>query len=294
MVVPDAQADPRFADNPLVIGNPGIRFYAGAPLVTPSGFALGTLCAIDSSPRQLSQAQLDALRALGRQAIAQMELRLNLKKVAAEQTKSEALLCSILPAPVVSRLKAGEQVIADRFGAVSILFADLVGFTGLAGQLAPDALVELLDRIFSCFDDLCRRHGVEKIKTIGDAYLAVAGVPQARPDHAQVLAQLALAMREAFYALPPVRELGLELRMGLHSGPAIAGVIGKYKFSYDLWGDTVNLASRMESHGLPGKIQLSADTAALLQGHYTLQVRGFIEVKGKGRVETFWLENQAS
>lgn len=207
----------------------------------------------------------------------------------AEQQKSESLLLNILPAPIAERLKRGETTIVDRLAEVTVLFADLVDFTALAAELDSVAVVRLLDDLFSTFDELARAQGLEKIKTIGDAYMVVGGVPTPRPDHAEAVAELALNMmahvRRNFAGQPGP----LQLRIGLHTGPVIAGVIGRHKFNYDLWGDTVNTASRMESLSLPGRIQVTAATRDRLADRYTFEPRGEIEVKGKGRVTTWFL-----
>ena len=203
-----------------------------------------------------------------------------------EQEKSERLLLNILPKPVADRLKQSPEAIAERFDDVTVLFADIVGFTSLSAQISPEELVGMLNKVFSLFDGLADKHGLEKIKTIGDAYMAVAGLPMPRPDHTEAIANMALDMQSE---LSQVADGALAVRIGLHTGPVVAGVIGQKKFSYDLWGDTVNLASRMESHGLPGRIQVSAETYQRLQPHYRLEPRGVTEVKGKGELTTYWL-----
>jgi adenylate cyclase len=209
--------------------------------------------------------------------------------LAVERERSEALLRNVLPASIAERLKAGEGVIADRFDEVTVLFADLEGFTRRSAAMPPDRVVALLDRIFSSFDAIADAEGLEKIKTIGDAYMVVGGAPETRPDHAAAVARVALAMRHAIEELSEDEADALRLRIGIDTGPAVAGVIGQRKFSYDLWGDTVNTASRMESHGIPGEIQVTARCAAALGDAFELQPRGPIEVKGKGMMETFLL-----
>lgn len=206
-----------------------------------------------------------------------------------EQARSEGLLLNILPAQIAERLKAGQQTIADGYAEATILFADLVGFTQLSATVPPDELVTMLNRLFSRFDELSGRYGVEKIKTIGDAYMACAGVPVARDDHAEAVAEMALSMRDAIEAHN--REFGtqLKIRIGINSGPVVAGVIGLKKFIYDLWGDTVNFASRMESHGVPNGIQVSVSTWEKLRSHYEFEARGPIEVKGIGSVPAYLL-----
>jgi class 3 adenylate cyclase len=203
--------------------------------------------------------------------------------------RSEQLLLNVLPRPIAERLKRGRVVIADRFPAATVLFADLVDFTPLSAGLEPVELVGLLDAIFSAFDQLADEYGVEKIKTLGDGYLAAAGLPEPRPDHVQAVAKMALEMPAALAAINTARGHQLGLRIGIHTGPIVAGVIGLKKFSYDLWGDTVNLASRMESLGVPGKIHVTDDVARALGASYSFESRGPIAVKGKGIVHTHFL-----
>jgi guanylate cyclase len=207
----------------------------------------------------------------------------------AEQEKSEALLLNILPRPIAERLKAATQTIADHFDATSILFADVVDFTPLAQRLPPVEVVGILDQLFSHFDALVERHGLEKVKTIGDCYMAAAGVPDPRPDHARKAALLALDMRDVVATSAVAGRPGLELRIGINSGPVVAGVIGTKRFLYDLWGDAVNTASRMESQGTPGEIQITRSTYDLLKDEFVCTRRGTIPVKGKGRMETWYL-----
>ena len=206
-----------------------------------------------------------------------------------EQDRAESLLLNILPRSIADRLKTESATIADQFAAASILFADVVNFTPLSDRLKPAEVVELLDHLFTHFDSLAERYDVEKIKTIGDSYMVAAGVPTPRPDHARVMALLALDMREAMRSADGVGHLGLELRIGINSGPVVAGVIGRKRFLYDLWGDAVNMASRMESHGTPGQIQVTRDTYELLRDEFQLEPRGTVPVKGKGEIETWYL-----
>jgi len=207
----------------------------------------------------------------------------------AEHAKSEALLHNIMPPAVAERLKENPEVIADSHKPVTIMFADIVGFTEMSSRSSPEALVKLLNTIFSRFDALVDAAKLEKIKTIGDAYMVVAGLPHARDDHAQAIARLALAMVAATDDV--ARETGepLQIRVGVHSGAVVAGVIGQRKFAYDIWGDTVNVAARMESHGEAGRIQISADTAEFLDGGFVVEPRGEIEVKGKGMMAAYFL-----
>jgi class 3 adenylate cyclase len=205
-----------------------------------------------------------------------------------ERAKSEALLLNILPGPVAERLKLRPDAIADDHACITILFADIVDFTPLATRMTAHEVVQLLNRIFSRFDALADRHGLEKIKTIGDAYMAAAGLPVPDPRHAERVAAMALDMQAAIAAVHAGEE-PLRLRIGIHSGPAVAGVIGTKRFLYDLWGDTVNLASRMESHGSPGTIQVTESTRQHLVATHRFSDPRQIEVKGKGSMTTYLL-----
>ena len=206
-----------------------------------------------------------------------------------EQDKSERLLLNVLPKEIAQILKEDDQNIATRFPAISVLFADVVGFTPLSQDLSPEELVGVLNEVFSYFDSLVDRYQLEKIRTIGDSYMVASGVPVPREDHAHALARMAL---DVVGYVPPgtgPATLPLVFRLGMSSGPAVAGVIGRAKFQYDVWGDTVNTASRMESHGVPGKIQLSPSTYHLVKDDFLCEPRGLVEVKGKGPMETWFL-----
>ena len=197
----------------------------------------------------------------------------------------DALLENVFPRPIIERLNAGEELIADRHERVTVLFSDLVGFTEISSRMEVAELVAGLNHLFSAFDASCDELGVEKIKTIGDAYLAVAGLPESNPDHAGAAADLALAMRAAVRdAGPPWR-----IRIGVHTGPVVAGVIGRRKFVYDVWGDTVNTASRLETSAPEDGIQVSEQVAAAIKGVFELEPRGGVELKGKGSTPTFLL-----
>jgi class 3 adenylate cyclase len=209
-----------------------------------------------------------------------------------EREKSERLLLNVLPTSIATRLKQTEAVIADGFPDVTVMFADSVDFTRRSERIAPEQVVESLNDLFSVFDQLARERGLEKIKTIGDAYMVVGGLPDPRPDHAEAVAEMALAIRAEVAGHVDPGGQPLAVRIGIDTGPVVAGVIGTSRFSYDLWGDTVNTASRMESHGVPGCIQVTARTYQRLRDHYRFERRGPIPVKGKGDIVTYLLEGR--
>ncbi len=207
-----------------------------------------------------------------------------------QQEQSERLLLNILPLPIAERLKMHEETIADYFPDVTVLFADLVGFTEIAAQTEAVELVKLLNAIFSAFDDLTEYHQLEKIKTIGDAYMVVGGLPQRRDDHAEAIANMAIDMLLTVAEYNRIHNSCLSIRIGINTGAVVAGIIGTKKFIYDLWGDTVNTASRMESQGLPGCIQVTAQTYAILKDQYNFEYRGSVKIKGKGDMPTYLLQ----
>jgi adenylate cyclase len=213
----------------------------------------------------------------------------HLRQIETERERSESLLLNILPAPIADRLKAGESTIADGFSEVTVLFSDLVGFTEMSAGITAETLVERLNAVFRAFDALATDLGVEKIKTIGDAYMVVGGLPLHQPDHAQRIADMGLGMLRAIDDYNSNADQPLGIRIGMNTGPVVAGVIGSTKFAYDLWGDAVNTASRMESTGVPGRVQISESSAALLQDEFELEHRGIVEAKGKGQLNTYFL-----
>jgi class 3 adenylate cyclase len=259
-------------------------WFAGAPIVY---FALvDQALPPDSLP---NVALLAAVLLLGEAVRNRRALDREHRLLLAEQERSERLLLNVLPAPIAARLKQADGVIADEFPEVTVLFADIVDFTVRSQASTPEQVVQVLDDLFSAFDELARQRGLEKIKTIGDAYMVVGGLPEPRPDHAGAVAEMALAMREEVARRDDPGGRPLAVRIGIDTGPVVAGVIGRSRFSYDLWGDTVNTASRMESHGVTGCIQVTARTYERLRDDFRFQRRGPIPVKGKGEIVTYFL-----
>lgn len=290
---PDVTEHPWFKDLPFVTGPPHFRFYCGLPLVTPEGYALGTLCVMDFQVRHLTHEQIEGLRRLSRQLLTQLELRRRLVELdqaraeaAQERERSEALLAGVFPSAVAEELKAQVKAPPRYFPASTILFADMKQFTALTEQVEPAALISLLEQYFSSFDEICARHRLERIKTMGDAYLAIAGVPQGTPSHAVDACLAALDMQTMVARMKAQREKArlptLEVRIGLHSGPVIAGLIGKRRFSYDIWGDAVNTAALMEAHGEPGRVNVSDSVAGHVSALFELETRGCLQTKNKG------------
>jgi class 3 adenylate cyclase len=224
---------------------------------------------------------------------ARRELEVAYQKLEAERTRTEQLLLNILPEPIAARLMQEENTIADQFSDATVLFADVVGFTQLSSCISAAELVVLLNQLFSMFDQLAEKHGAEKIKTIGDAYMVVAGLPTPRSDHAQAIANFALDMQQAIIRFNTEQNQSFSMRIGINTGPVVAGVIGLKRFIYDLWGDTVNIASRMESHGLAGVIQVSETTYECLKDEYLFERRGTIQIKGRGEMTTYFLTGKS-
>jgi class 3 adenylate cyclase len=208
------------------------------------------------------------------------------ERLAAE---NERLLLNILPEPIAERLRGGESLIADRFDDVTLMFADIVEFTTLSSSMSPSELVAVLNEVFTVFDELVEKHGLEKVKTIGDAYMVVGGLPERSDDHTARVATMAIELAEAVGRIDAAVRLGIRFRIGIHCGPVVAGVIGTKKFIYDVWGDTVNLASRMESMGVPGRVQVTHAVMERLGAAFRFEPRGLIEVKGKGPTPTWFL-----
>jgi adenylate cyclase len=307
LVVRDMTLDPRFDRTAMVVGEPHCRFYCGVPLITDEGYALGTLCVMDFEPRQLTFEQTEALRRLARQVLTLLELRRRLielngtikqldqarKEVAAEKARADELLENLLPGAIAEELKRYGRVRPKYIRFATVLLADFQGFTLLAERAEPAALVGLLDEYFTAFDDIVARRGLEKIKTIGDAYMAVGGVPETGLRHPVDACLAALEMQATAARMKSrsekMRAPSLELRVGVHTGPVISGVVGNRRFTFDIWGHAVNIAALMESHCLPGRINVSDTVAGHAKALFELEPRGSVEAKHERTHEMFFL-----
>ncbi len=307
-MVPDLTQDSRFDRIAVVVGEPHCRFYCGVPLITDEGYALGTLCVLDFEPRRLTFEQAEALRRLSRQVLTLLELRRRLiehnqtiaelelarEEVAVQKARADELLDNLLPRAITDELKKYGRVRPKYIRSATVLLADFQGFTLLSERAEPAALIGLLDEYFSAFDDIVAGYGLEKIKTIGDAYMAVGGVPETGLRH-PIDACLAALEMQATAARVKSRSdrLGLpslELRIGVHTGPVISGVVGNRRFTFDIWGDAVNTASFMEAHCLPGRINISDTVAGHAKALFELEPRGPVEAKHERTHEMFFLD----
>jgi len=307
LVVPDLKHDPRFENSPMCRIEPPCRFYCGIPLITNEGYALGTLCVMDFEPRQLSFEQTESLRRLSHQVLAQLELRRKLieygltireldqarLEAAAEKARADELLRNVLPAPIADELKRNGSVQPKYTRSATILFADIQGSTLLTERIEPARLISLLNEYFSALDEIGVRYGLEKIKTVGDAYMAVAGVFSSDRLHSIDVCLAALEMRTHLDHLK-VRcerdgEKAVQLRIGIHTGPVISGVVGNRRMTFDIWGDAVNTAWFMEAFGMAGRINVSETVAGHVQALFELEPRGAIEAKHKRTHEMYFL-----
>lgn len=301
LVVPDTHADDRFKALSFIATEPFISFYAGMPLIDSGGHALGTLCIMDLVPRELSFEAAEGIRRLAHQTMAQLELRLKLGEVlraqqelAAEKQRADSLIHNILPDKIAAELIEKGSVEPRHHPATTILFTDFAAFTKSAAELSPRELIDDLDMYFSEFDGIIARHGLEKLKTIGDSYMCAGGLMLGRKDHAVRSCLAALEMQHFVVASNQrLATLGQEpwhARIGLHSGSVVSGVVGRKKFTYDVWGDAVNIAARMESAGEVDRVNISESTYQHVKSYFDCTPRGVLEVKNKGKLAMYFLD----
>ncbi|MEO6846216.1 MAG: adenylate/guanylate cyclase domain-containing protein [Chthoniobacterales bacterium] len=303
MIILDTHESEQFRTNPMVTGDPFARFYAGAPIAVEDGHNIGTLCLMDLKPRAFSETDTEVLKELAALVRHQFELHdlvelqskllESQKELAEEKRKSDALLHNILPDHVAAELKANGVVQASQHENVCVVFTDFSSFTSHAADLTPRELVHELDFCFSEFDRITEKHNVDKLKTIGDGYMCICGLDDEPNAHIAVL-KAAFEMRD--FVAKRQKEKAADgksywnVRIGIHAGPIVAGVVGSRKFAFDVWGDTVNIAARMEAGSEPGKINATQEFVALLGGAYKITPRGKIAVKGRGEIEQFFIE----
>ncbi len=306
-VVPDLTKDERFSGFPMVTGEPHFRFYCGMPLINPEGYALGTICVLHFQPMEIDAEQAETMRRLSRQVMSNLELRRNLlelkesheeidrarDEIEAEKARSEELLPNILPASIADELKEHGRVEPRYYHSVTIMFTDFIAFTSFAENMEPNRLIQQLDQCFSAFDEIAERCNLERLKTIGDSYMCVGGLPVENRTHLVDTCLAALEIQNFMVGLnrqlEKMRLSPWELRTGIHTGSVMAGVVGKKKFTYDIWGDAVNVAALMESNSEAGRINLSESTAHRIGDLFDIEHRGSIEAKRKGRLEMYFL-----
>ena len=308
LLVPDLTKDERFSEHDLVTNEPNVRFYAGMPLVTPKGHSIGTFCTMDFEAREISLSQQEAMRRLSNQVITQLELRRTIIEMndainsrdkmhtdlLAEKKRSDELLLNILPSKIATELKETEKVEPRFYKAASIMFSDFSGFTKLSEQMEPKSLIELLNQYFCVFDNIVLNHRLEKLKTIGDAYMCVSGLPAESRGHAIRICLAALEIQNYMERTNAQREKmrmpRWDMRIGIHTGPVIAGVVGEQKFTYDIWGDSVNTAALMEQNSEPGKINISSTTYQHVNEAFEIVERGEITSGKKGKLPMYFIK----
>lgn len=309
LVIPDLSKEERYQDLPSVAGPPNVRFYCGVPLINPEGYALGTICVFDTKPKKsMSAEHREIMRRLARQVVSLLETRRKVIELAEtqktlreiqgalerEKAETERLLLNILPGEVAAEMKARGEVRPRYCSSATVMFSDFCDFTNLVRQLEPAALVEQLNDYFSAFDAIIERLGLERLKTIGDAYMCAGGVTAQSRNHAVRICLAALEFRQAMEKVNRRRKKVLLdpwlPRIGVHTGPVIAGIVGTQTIAFDIWGDAVNVAARMEQSGECGRIQISEDTFALVSNFFDAEQRGMTEVKNRGAVSTCFLE----
>lgn len=307
LIIPDAQADDRFSDVGCVCNPPNVRFYAGMPIINENGYALGTVCVVDFEPREFSYDKVELLKSIARQVVAQFELKKKINESVRTQGElkqaldtanrakrtSEQFLRNIFPKSIANEWLSSNNVAAKYHDGVTIGFTDFVNFTRNSEIIEPAELVNTLNSYFTMFDEICSTLGIEKLKTVGDSYMFAVGLPERNRHHGVMAALAALLFKKSVSELNITRsEQGQGpwmMRVGLNSGAAMAGVVGKNKFVYDIWGDTVNLASRFEQAGQEDKINISESTYYAVRDYFECEERGKIELKNKNPVNAFWL-----
>ena len=308
VITNDLAADDTFKDFHFVVNDPHFRFYCSMPLVTPDGYSIGTICVMDFKPRILTHEQQEGLRRLAQQTMTQLEYRRRIieldetvrqlddahRALAKEKARADRLLMTILPEEIAREMIENEKVMPRFFPTATVLFADVKGFTAFTEKAEPATLIGLLDTYFAQFDDVMAKLGVQKIKTIGDAYLAVAGVPTSDRLHTLNACLAALEMQAAIAKINAGRQKlrlpSFQFRMGLHSGAVIAGVVGRHRFTYDIWGNAVNVAARLESHCEPNRINVSDAIYHRMSPYFEFTAQGSVEVKNKGPIDMYYLD----
>ena len=307
LLVPDLSQDERFSNLPGINTEPNLRFYAGMPLITPSGHAVGSICTVDFESRELSGNQQEAIRRLSHQVVTQLELRRTViemdqaikgrdqlhEQLSAEKARTDDLLLNILPVNVATELKETEKVEPRFYSSVSIMFGDFCGFTKLAEEMEPKTLIDLLNQYFCAFDKIVSNHSVEKLKTIGDAYMCASGLPAESRGHAIRMCLAALEIQHYLGRANEQREKmrmqRWDMRIGIHTGPVIAGVVGERKFTYDIWGDAVNTAALIEQSGEPGKVNISESTFQQVNEVFEIEPRGEVASGKKGDLPMYFV-----